>query len=150
MHAHPFVRHLRLAAILVAGVVAAQAAGASEIPTKQGQISYTTGTAPVHVDRGLQAPPIEVVDADGNPYAGRWQVASVDASVRGTPTPTITFRPATLELPASGRLEADALSTERVASSRNPEASRSHEPGFWAPALSTLALAVFFFLRRLS
>ena len=150
MHAHSFVRHLRLAAILVAGVAATQAAGASEIPAKQGQIIYTTGTAPVRVDRGQKAQPIEVVDADGKPYTGRWQVASVDASVLGTPTPTITFRPASLELPASGRLEADPLPGERVASSRNPEASKGREPGFWAPAVSTLALAVFFFLRRLS
>ena len=146
MHAHPFVRHLRLVAALVAGVTVAQVAGASEIPVNQGQIVYATGTAPV---RG-QAPAIEVVDADGKRYTGRWQVASVDSSILAAPTSMITFRPATAELPASGRLEADPLPTDRVAASRNSDGPKGREPGFWATALSTLALAVFFFLRRLS
>jgi hypothetical protein len=150
MHAHWLGRHLRIAPLLAAAVVVTQTAEASETVAKQGTMVQTTGTATVRVDRGQEAESFGVVDADGKPNAGRLQIASVDVSSLRTPAAPITFRSATVEVPASVQLQAAPLALERAASSRSAEASNGSEPGFWAPVLSTLALAVFFFLRRRS
>ena len=142
-------KHFRLAAILLAGAASTQAAMASEIPTKAGHVRYTTGTAAVRSEQVGQRLQV-YTEAATSRDAGQWQVASVDASAVAGQTSMTEIKPATFELPSAMTFGSGVVAPAHGPAMLNAEATRNKEPGFWAPALSTLALALFFYLRRLA
>lgn len=150
MRAHSLFKYLGVAAVLLSVIAAVESAIASEVPTKSGHVRYTTGTAAVRGDHASQRPGIVVDPARSSDLAG-WQVASVDASVLAGQGSMIAIKPATFEVPSAASFETDATTVNRGTAVRSSEVqTKNNEPGFWAPALSTLALALFFFLRRLA
>lgn len=150
MRAPSLFKHLGVAVVLLAVTASVQSAAASEVPTKSGHVRYTTGTAAVRGDHASQRPGI-VADPARSGDLAHWQVASVDASVLADQGSMIAIKPATFEVQSTASFETDAAMVNRGTAVRSSEVqSKNKEPGFWAPALSTLALALFFFLRRLA
>jgi len=147
MRALFYVHRLRFAAILFACLTAAQGATASTVPTKSGHVRYTTGTA-VRTDKApLDTEPLGFRSPDHD--SGRWQVASVDASLVEGQSSLVGIKQATFELPSPPSQATAAVAAQQSTLSAG-SSTTGREPGFWATSLSTLALGLFFFLRRLA
>lgn len=136
------VRRLQFITLLFAGMSVVQGATAATVQPKAGHVRYTTGTADARTDHTAQETDASATRPAGR-VAGQWQVASVDASVVARQFSPVSIQPAAFE---SSSVETTSALRAPLSASGS---SRERAPGFWATSLSTLALAIFFFLRRL-
>ena len=145
MRASICVRPLPLVAVLAGGLFAC-GAQASEQPVKSGQVRYTAASTHAVGTADAVAVTRPVLGEKAAPLL----VASVDPSVITVPS-QVVLTPANFDL-RSAKLPAPAagLQGPTAIASGSGGPSQGGEPGFWATSLSTLALGLFFFLRRLA
>lgn len=149
MHSLPSAQQLRLATFLIAALTASLAASASESPAKMGQVAYTAGTGTVRAAR-TATDVVVISDPKALTESGEWLIASLDSAIGSTPASTQRFQAASFGAPSNNRFATDAVAQGQASSSQAKATRKPLEPGAWAAALSTLALALFFFLRRLT